>query len=117
MRVIQLSLKSWLVLGDNARPQFLIVRAPMVHKPTGETHVVRRVERWNHIPESRHLLAVCDGEMDARKWCAAELEKSARAAADRRRGVDPATGLTGEQLARLHAPNANHQPSVHPWPR
>ncbi|MEJ1922228.1 hypothetical protein [Microbacterium sp. KHB019] len=117
MRVIQLSLKSWLVLNDNARPQFLIVRAPMVHKPTGETHVVHRVERWNHIPESRHLLVVCDGEMDARKWCAAELEISARAAANRRPGVDPATGLRGEQLARFHALNANQRPSVQPWPR
>lgn len=104
MRVIQLSVKAWLILDEQTRPRFLISRCPMVHKRTGETHVVHRVERWNHIPESRKILAVCDGEMDARNWCAAAFENEARAAARHVAGVDPATGLTRAQLARVHAP-------------
>ncbi len=94
MRVIQLSLKSWLVLDEHVKPRWLITRTPMVHKQTGETHVVHKVERWNHFPESRHLLAVCDGEMAAREWCETALENEARAAArGHTPGTNPATGL------------------------
>lgn len=66
----------------------------MVHKQTGETHVVHKVESWNHVPESRHVVAVCDGEMAARGWCEAALENEARAVArGYKPGTDPATGL------------------------
>lgn len=119
MRVIQLSVKAWLVLDERTRPRFLISRAPMIHKRTGETHVVHRVERWNHIPTSRKIVAVCDGERDARNWCAAAFENEARAASRQALSTDPATGLTREQLARVHSPSAGgvthaHSPQAEP---
>lgn len=85
MHVIAVSLKSWLVLDDAVTPRFLIVRGPMVNKSTGETHIVHRVEHWNVVPASRTVLAVCDGEMAAREWCAAQIE---RVSADRARTAD-----------------------------
>lgn len=94
MRVIQLSVKSWLVVDDLVKPRFLITRAPMVNRSTGETHVVHRVDRWNHISESRHTVAVCDGEMAARDWCKTALENAERARVrGHKPGTNPATGL------------------------
>lgn len=109
MRVIQLSPRSWLVLDDAIRPRWLIVKGPMVEKATGETHMVHRVEHWNHEASQRSVLAVCDGEMAARAWCEHELEEEAArsaAKAERVRGRDPATGLPYEQFRRLYGRGA-----------
>ncbi|MDR6867549.1 hypothetical protein J2Y69_002153 [Microbacterium resistens] len=75
MHVIQLSERSHLVLDDTVRPRWLIVEGPMVRRETGETHLVHRVEWWHRDPKRRHIVAVCEGMVAARTWCAAEIDR------------------------------------------
>lgn len=79
MHVIQLAESQWLALDRQVRPQFLIVKGPMVDRATGETHIVFRIEWWSHVKAERKVLAVLPHELAARDWCRSEMEKSERA--------------------------------------
>ncbi len=91
IHVVQLSASSWLVLDSVVAARWLIVEAPLVHKGTGETHVMHRVELWNPT-QPRPVLSVHDGLEAAKAWCTEELAAEARMRA-RGHGLDPATGL------------------------
>ncbi len=71
--VIQLSEASWLVLDGTVRARWLIVKAPLIHKGTGETHVMHRVELWSLVTP-RPVLSVHDGLEAAKAWCRDQAE-------------------------------------------
>ena len=74
MRVIQLSVRSWLVFTEPATPRYLIVEGPLVHRETGETHMMHRVEWWHIDPKQRNTLSVHDSLGAAQRWCKADLD-------------------------------------------
>lgn len=74
MHVIQVSDRSHLVLDDLVNPRWLIVYGPMVHRATGETPIVYRVERWHLDPRKRTTIGVHEHLGSAKAWCAAALE-------------------------------------------
>ncbi|WP_309129494.1 hypothetical protein [Microbacterium sp.] len=76
MHVIQLAEAQWLVLDRQVRPQFLMVKGPMVDRATGETHIVFRIEWWSIVKSERRVLAVLPHELVARDWCRAEIERA-----------------------------------------
>lgn len=75
MHVIQVAARSWLVLDEITRPRWLISEGPLVHKATGETHVMHRVMSWNIDPAERRTRSVHDGLNAAQDWCREELAR------------------------------------------
>lgn len=91
VHLIQISETAWLVVDEMVKPRFLIVNGPLVHRETGETHLVHRVEWWSIDPKKRTVLAVCDGLLAARTWCREEMKREVERKAEDSARLSPRT--------------------------
>lgn len=69
MNTIRASTTVWLILDDGLAPRWVIVYTPAVHKVTGETHMMYRVDRWHLEPKARKAEAWHDELQAAIAWC------------------------------------------------
>jgi hypothetical protein len=77
VRIIQVATRSWLVLGEAFQPRFLVAYGPAVHRVTGETHMMYRVDQHAMDRAHRRSLAWLETFADAEAWCRQQLTSPA----------------------------------------
>ncbi|MFG6502501.1 hypothetical protein [Microbacterium sp. P05] len=66
--------RSWLVLGETFQPRYLVVYSAAVHRETGETHMLYRIDQHALERDHRCPLAWVETYVEAEAWCREQIE-------------------------------------------
>jgi hypothetical protein len=74
VRSIRVGVDDWLIVDDVIQPRYLIHHGPALYRPTGETLMMYRVERWALRREQRQPVAWFEYLAEAEDLCRQDLD-------------------------------------------